>query len=659
VLGEEVRIVVLVWCDPRAPLVASTLTRKDEEILDASLAPKKETERLSSEGSDVQFSFRASDSNLPKRETNSIHTVTLSFSVFWNDARSLRERLRAGASWLIAPTSSRFGFGSLPESSGSAETIGRRASARTSARITMMSATSTVAPVVARTAWVPAAARPTRGAVGSQSVSRGNGAHRAIWRVTKSASSPANGRASLVTRASLSRGASKRRSRRDRPPALRASSDGTDEASASAENAGEVRSDESTQFKTGLSADPAFEAALASVSDMASTSSEPSSAEKPRELTKEDFVAPTIDWGDTIVRKVKDDSEKAVTYSASQLSEAYAPAVMANDQSSSTSSFAERAMAQSASDGFVPAEAFANPAPGMEPLGLREATQQTALATSAPRGLAALAPPPEKQAEQVRSFLYPGEEELPDDVNMTLWEHLEELRDRALISAGACTAMILICFCFAKDLVIFLEAPVADSGVRFLQLGPGEYFFTTVKVAGYCGLLLGAPVVLYEAIAYVLPGLTKDERKFLGPIVLGSSILFYLGIYFAYSTLTPAALNFFIGYSSDAVESLWSIDQYFEFVLVLLFSTGLSFQVPVIQLLLGQTGIVTSKQMLSVWRYVVVGSVVAAAVLTPSTDPFTQMLLAVPLMSLYLGGAAAVGLVEKGRGNEELPDGSG
>ena len=132
-------------------------------------------------------------------------------------------------------------------------------------------------------------------------------------------------------------------------------------------------------------------------------------------------------------------------------------------------------------------------------------------------------------------------------------------------------------------------------------------------------------------------------------------MLFYAGIYFAYATLTPAALKFFIGYSSDAVESLWSIDQYFEFVLVLLFSTGLSFQVPVIQLLLGQTGLVSSKQMLSVWRYVVVGSVVAAAVLTPSTDPFTQMLLAVPLMSLYLGGAAAVGLVEKGRG--ELPEG--
>ena len=267
-----------------------------------------------------------------------------------------------------------------------------------------------------------------------------------------------------------------------------------------------------------------------------------------------------------------------------------------------------------------------------------------------PLSSGALSVPDEQtQTETVRSFLYPGEDELPDDVEMSIWEHLDELRDRALVSSGAVAAGILLCFYFAKDLVIFLEKPVSDMGVRFLQLGPGEYFFTTVKVAGYTGILLAAPVVLYEIIAYVLPGLTKNERKVLGPIVLGSSVLFYIGIYFAYLILTPAALKFFVGYANGAVESLWSIDQYFEFVLVLLFSTGLSFQVPVIQLLLGQTGIVSSKQMLSAWKFVIVGSVVAAAVLTPSTDPFTQMLLAIPLMSLYFGGAALVGAVERER----------
>lgn len=98
-------------------------------------------------------------------------------------------------------------------------------------------------------------------------------------------------------------------------------------------------------------------------------------------------------------------------------------------------------------------------------------------------------------------------------------------------------------------------------------------------MAGYCGLLLGSPVIVYEIIAFVLPGLTISERKFLGPIVASSSLLFYTGIAFSYAILTPAALNFFISYAEGVVESLWSIDQYFEFVLVLMFSTGLSFQV--------------------------------------------------------------------------------
>jgi Sec-independent protein secretion pathway component TatC len=246
--------------------------------------------------------------------------------------------------------------------------------------------------------------------------------------------------------------------------------------------------------------------------------------------------------------------------------------------------------------------------------------------------------------------------------------------------------------------------------VRFLQLSPGEFFFTTLKVAGYSGLLIAAPTVLYEVAAYVVPGLTKAERRFLAPIIFGSSILFYLGLLFSYEILTPAALNFFVSYAEGAVESLWSIDQYFSFVLVLMLSTGLSFQVraragrglggvcvvvwcvgvcgvrrvvgagvrqgcarpaggapapddtpaaaplrplpaqvPVVQVMLGQLGIVTSEQMFSIWRYVVVGATVAAAVLTPSTDPFTQTLLAVPLVGLYFGGAAAVRAIEQSR----------
>ncbi|KAA3462607.1 sec-independent protein translocase protein TATC, chloroplastic [Gossypium australe] len=248
------------------------------------------------------------------------------------------------------------------------------------------------------------------------------------------------------------------------------------------------------------------------------------------------------------------------------------------------------------------------------------------------------------EGSSLYNFLYPDKDLLPDDKEMTIFDHLEELRQRIFVSVLAVGAAILGCFAFSKELIVFLEAPVKAQGVRFLQLAPGEFFFTTLKVSGYCGLLLGSPVILYEIIAFVLPGLTRAERRFLGPIVLGSSVLFYAGIAFSYLVLTPAALNFFVTYAEGVVESLWSIDQYFEFVLVLMFSTGLSFQVPVIQFLLGQLGLVSGDQMLSIWRYVVVGAVVAAAVLTPSTDPLTQMLLAAPLLGLYLGGAWVVKL---------------
>ncbi|KAL6785832.1 TATC1 [Auxenochlorella protothecoides x Auxenochlorella symbiontica] len=258
--------------------------------------------------------------------------------------------------------------------------------------------------------------------------------------------------------------------------------------------------------------------------------------------------------------------------------------------------------------------------------------------------------PPILDAEDTRTavarWLNPDEEELTQGFEMPIWDHLDELRERVLVGGIAAAVAVLTCFAFSKDLVLFLEAPVAQQGVRFLQLSPGEFFFTTLKVGGYTGILLAMPTVLYEIIAYVIPGLTRSERSFLAPVVFGSSALFYLGLFFSYEVLAPAALSFFVSYADGAVESLWSIDQYFSFVLVLMLSTGLAFQVPVLQVLLGQLGIVSSRAMLAQWKYVVVGATVAAAVLTPSTDPFTQTLLAVPLVGLYMAGAGAVRLIE-------------
>ncbi|GAB1544883.1 twin-arginine translocase subunit TatC [Scytonema sp. NUACC21] len=236
-------------------------------------------------------------------------------------------------------------------------------------------------------------------------------------------------------------------------------------------------------------------------------------------------------------------------------------------------------------------------------------------------------------------------DELPDEVEMSLFDHLEELRQRIFYSLAAVALSALGCFIAVKPIVRLLEVPA--QGVKFLQLAPGEYFFVSVKVAGYTGLLLASPFVLYQIIQFVLPGLTRRERRLLGPIVLGSSVLFGGGLVFAYLLLIPAALKFFISYGADVVEQLWSIDKYFEFVLLLLFSTGLAFQIPIIQILFGNLGIVSSQQMLSGWRYVILGAVVLGAVLTPSTDPLTQSLLAGAVLGLYFGGIGLVKLIGK------------
>lgn len=235
--------------------------------------------------------------------------------------------------------------------------------------------------------------------------------------------------------------------------------------------------------------------------------------------------------------------------------------------------------------------------------------------------------------------------ELPGEVEMSLFDHLEELRSRIFYSLIAVVLSAISCFIFVKQLVQVLEIPA--QGVKFLQLAPGEYFFVSIKVAGYSGLVLASPFVLYQILQFVLPGLTRRERRLLIPVFIGSTILFLTGLVFAYFALIPAALNFFINYGADVVEQSWSIDRYFEFVLLLLFSTGLAFQIPVIQLLLGALGIVSSKVMLSGWRYVIMGAVVLGAILTPSTDPLTQSLLAGAVLGLYFGGIGLVKLIGK------------
>ena len=179
-----------------------------------------------------------------------------------------------------------------------------------------------------------------------------------------------------------------------------------------------------------------------------------------------------------------------------------------------------------------------------------------------------------------------------------------------------------------------LEAPA--SSIHFLQLAPGEFLFVSLKVAGYAGLTLALPYVLYQGLAFVLPGLTRREQRLIAPAVAGSAVLFVAGLAFAWWALVPAALRFLVSYGADVVEPLWSIERYLDFVLLLMLATGLAFQLPVLQLLLGVLGLVRWRAMLGAWRWVVLSAALAGAVLTPSTDPITMLLLAGAITALFL-----------------------
>ena len=223
-------------------------------------------------------------------------------------------------------------------------------------------------------------------------------------------------------------------------------------------------------------------------------------------------------------------------------------------------------------------------------------------------------------------------------------EHIEELRQRIFVLFWIILLLTCVAFFEVKILVKILEYPV--NNVKFFQISPGEYFISTIKISFYTGLLFASPFVISQLILFLLPGLTKKETKIILPLLLSSLVLFGLGLAFSYYTLVPAALNFFLNYSEEVLEPFWSFDQYFEFILVLFYSTGLAFQIPIIQILLGLLNIVSAKQMLGAWRYIILVSTILGAILTPSTDPFTQLLLSIAILLLYFSGIGILFLIK-------------
>lgn len=235
--------------------------------------------------------------------------------------------------------------------------------------------------------------------------------------------------------------------------------------------------------------------------------------------------------------------------------------------------------------------------------------------------------------------------EFYNDSEMTIAEHFQELRQRVLFSILIFFIATAVNFVYIEPIVGFLQLP-AD-GIKFLQLGPGEYFFSTMKIAFYLGIVLSSPFFVYQLILFITPGLTRKERLIIIPLLISSVSLFLSGLGFSYFILIPAALKFLINYGSNLVQPLWSFEQYFDFILVLLISTGLVFQIPIIQVVLGLLKLCSSAQMFAIWRYILVLSTIVGAVLTPSTDPITQLAMSSAALVLYFVGILLMYSVEK------------
>lgn len=224
-----------------------------------------------------------------------------------------------------------------------------------------------------------------------------------------------------------------------------------------------------------------------------------------------------------------------------------------------------------------------------------------------------------------------------DDGTMSLTAHLTELRSRLIksllsIGFGSC-----ISYFFLDEITKFLTAPVG----KLYYMQPGEAFFTYLKIDIVTGFLIALPVIFYHMWQFFLPALTKGERAVLGILVPASVILFFVGMAFSFFLILPTALKFFMGFSTDDLQTMFSFKNYFDFVIMFVLPFGFVFELPLVIIVLGKLGILTSE-FLGKYRRIVffLSFVVGALVTTP--DVITQIAVAIPIMLLYEVGYLVV-----------------
>ena len=239
--------------------------------------------------------------------------------------------------------------------------------------------------------------------------------------------------------------------------------------------------------------------------------------------------------------------------------------------------------------------------------------------------------------------------DLPEAAGPTLFDHLVELRARLLRGVAGLVLLFIALLPFANRLYAWLAQPLLDKlpkGGQLIAVEVASPFFAPLKLAFFVALVVAMPWLLYQAWAFVAPGLYKRERRLAFPLLASALALFYAGCAFAYFIVLPSVFTFLQKVTPAGVAMMTDINAYLDFVLVIFLAFGASFELPVALVILVLLGWVTPKQ-LREWRgYAVVGIFVIAAVITPP-DVVSQLLLALPMVALYEVGILAARAVAR------------
>jgi len=221
--------------------------------------------------------------------------------------------------------------------------------------------------------------------------------------------------------------------------------------------------------------------------------------------------------------------------------------------------------------------------------------------------------------------------------NYTLFDHLLELRTRLL----HIVVVVLVVFCclvaFAQDIYHFVALPLLETmpeGTQMIATDVASPLFAPIKLTIVLAIFISMPFILYQMWSFVAPGLYRNEKKLIAPLMVGSSLLFYLGIAFAYFLVFPIIFSFFSSLASDVVNFAPDISSYLDFILKLFFAFGAAFEIPIAVILMCWSGFTTPKKLRKKRPYVVVSAFVIGMLLTPP-DIISQTLLAVPILMLF------------------------